>query len=101
MPPERFRVDVDGDPFLLRSAVFQSLRADPRFDVVLVESTGEPDEASVVLTVDVEGPLRLQPTREGTPLSIAYEGMQLLAETLATELSKLAPNTNPGVTGHA
>jgi hypothetical protein len=116
MATGRFRIDIDGDPFLLRSAVFRHLRADPRFDVVLVGSADEPGSADVVahaqspaappptplvLTVATEGPLSLRRTEGGVPRSIVYENLQLLAETLAHELSMPASTIQTRLTDHA
>lgn len=113
MAAARFRVDIDGDPFVLRSAVFQHLRSDPRFDVVLVGSThdtvdvaahdatdpGTPGTA--VLTVRAEGPLSLQRVGGGAPYVLAYENMHLLTETLVRELTTPSSSVQTRVTDHA
>lgn len=115
MAAARFRVDVDGDPFLLRSAVFQHLRSDPRFDVVLVASHREMVDQDVaahaattpgtpgaaVLTVSAEGPLSLRRAGGGASRPLVYETMQSLTETLVRELTTSIPSLQARVTDHA
>ncbi len=119
---KRFRVEINGEPYLLRSAIFACLAGDSRFDVVLAGANGASGDVvahanpssvgqamPVVLTVAVDGPLRLECLPDGATRSIPYQGLRPLADVLVREIDNCTgeateidtPTTGIAVTSHA
>src|SRR5688500_1799285 len=85
MATRRHRVVIDGEPFVLRSAVFSCLKDDPRFDVTLADALGSSSDG-VVLIVEPDGPMSLRLRDDDAVRPVPYPGMRDLADTLAREL---------------
>lgn len=116
MTPSRYRVVIEGEPFMLRSAIFACLDGDPRFDVVLAGAHGDspgdvtahadlssvPQPTPVLLTVAANGPICLQLRLDGATRPVPYQGMRRLADTLMREFDNCDTwTTEIAVTNHA
>ena len=116
MTVRRFRVEINGEPYLLRSAIFACIDGDSRFDVVMADardhatgdvgahgnSSSDAQTMPVVLTVAPDGPLRLQSLLDGATRSIPYQSMRRLADALIRELDNCNTWTKEiAVTPHA
>ncbi len=96
----RFRVEIDGEPFMLRSAILACLDGDPRFDVVLAGADAAsvndvtahadlwsvPPPTQVRLTVAVDAPMRLRLLHNGGTHHIPDQGMRRLGDALMQAL---------------
>ena len=105
----RLRVEIEGEPLVLRSAIHSCLDGDPRFDIAMAGAHDDSVSAHAphanlaavahavpraVVTAVEHGPLRVQLVLDQGNRSIPFHGIRRLADAIARAVDACNPWTS-------